>query len=372
MPVAAIPVLVMLPPAGESPAEKWVAQGRQCAALDLIRRLGEVEHAGEIVACVAEEDDRAALDRLGVQTSISGGPDFHFGTSLWNLIASHRFDSIAYFGGASAPLMTPAELETGFALASESHRTAAIVNNYHSTDWAIVKDASLFEHIQDRLPTDNPIGWVLAHEAGASVTGLDPRACTRVDIDTPSDLVMCSRHPDLGPHLADFLSSMSEEYSSLLGRIFGVLGRDGSSFALIGRVPSHAWRALEGQTQIWIRVYSEERSMVASQRLAKGQVDSIISRLIESVGVEEFVDMLAGMVDGVLWDTRVWLATGRRWPSTADRFAADLGWVDDVADDRLRALTAAVWGSDLPIITGGHGVVSGGIYALIESRETED
>lgn len=59
-------------------------------------------------------------------------------------------------------------------------------------------------------------------------------------------------------------------------------------------------------------------------------------------------------------------ATGS-WPSANDRFAADLGWVDQIENQRSRELAQAVQAADFPILTGGHGLVSGGIYALLES-----
>jgi hypothetical protein len=75
------------------------------------------------------------------------------------------------------------------------------------------------------------------------------------------------------------------------------------------------------------------------------------------------------MADGVLWDTRVWMGTKPNWPTDADRFAADLGWEDHIEDESLRALTHAINSSPIPILAGGYGVVSGGLYALLESLE---
>jgi len=79
------------------------------------------------------------------------------------------------------------------------------------------------------------------------------------------------------------------------------------------------------------------------------------------------VSHLAGMSDAALWDTRVWLATRGPWPSAADRFAADLGWAEDVGDPALRALTEAILQAPIPILTGGHGVVAGSALALLEA-----
>jgi hypothetical protein len=47
--------------------------------------------------------------------------------------------------------------------------------------------------------------------------------------------------------------------------------------------------------------------------------------------------------------------------------AADLGWVEDVEDEALRQLTEAIEAAQIPIVTGGHGVVSGSLLAFLET-----
>ena len=59
------------------------------------------------------------------------------------------------------------------------------------------------------------------------------------------------------------------------------------------------------------------------------------------------------------------------WPTASDRFAADLGLAQAVHDPALRALTEAIAAAPLPVLTGGHGVVAGGLLALLESIDAE-
>jgi hypothetical protein len=54
------------------------------------------------------------------------------------------------------------------------------------------------------------------------------------------------------------------------------------------------------------------------------------------------------------------------WPPEADRFAADVGWPEQVTDPALRRLTEAIADSRIPIVCGGHGVVAGAVLALLE------
>ena len=105
--------------------------------------------------------------------------------------------------------------------------------------------------------------------------------------------------------------------------------------------------------------------------MASGEVHSLIAELVEQWGPTEFVNFLGGISDAVLWDTRVWMAHQGGWPSKADRFAADLGMVDAIDHVSLKMLTSAVLEASIPIITGGHGVVAGGLFALLESIEQE-
>ena len=77
------------------------------------------------------------------------------------------------------------------------------------------------------------------------------------------------------------------------------------------------------------------------------------------------LERLARMSDAILWDTRVWMATGS-WPREADRFAADLGWTESVSDPKLRELVEACQAAPVPVICGGHGVVGGSLYAFLE------
>lgn len=109
--------------------------------------------------------------------------------------------------------------------------------------------------------------------------------------------------------------------------------------------------------------------MVASGRMERGEVQTLVGQILDDWGPRRFIERLSAMTDAVLWDTRVWMAAGGGWPPGSDRFAADLGWADQVVNPRLRELTEAINAAPIPILTGGHGVVSGSLYALVETLE---
>ena len=146
-----------------------------------------------------------------------------------------------------------------------------------------------------------------------------------------------------------------------------VLQTPASTLSVIGRASSAVWRELEERTKIWVRIYAEERGMVASQRLARGEVRSLIADMVNEFQPSVFLARLSQMSDAVIWDTRVWMGSMGSWPSAADRFAADLGWVDQISDKALRNLTLAIMESQIPVVAGGHGVVAGGLLALLET-----
>ena len=357
----------MLPPAGSSPAELWLAEGRRAAASDMLLRLSSLNKVGPIYVLVAEREDAEVLSSMGGILLDNPEGIFKFGHELARWVEMGGFQRIAYFGGASAPLMTTQQLQEVFDLVVKSDRPTAVVNNYHSSDWVVLNHAGSVISLAEDLQSDNSLGWVLDHEIGFEVKSLDAAAATRADIDTPTDLLLLHRHPQLGSSLEAFLAQAPMRALERIERIREVLMTPASALILIGRTSSHAWRTLERETQIWVRVFAEERGMVASGRSERGEVRSLIGALIDSWGPEVFVTHLTDISDGVLWDTRVWMAQRGTWPSNADRFAADLGWEDQITDSALRELTRVVNQAPIPIITGGYGVVSGGLYASIET-----
>jgi hypothetical protein len=365
--IESIPVLIMMPPHGPSPAESWVGRGIQAAGLDLINRMKDLEFDLELFVLAAEEEDRELARMHGAHVLRGSREAFHFGKALTSFIAEKNVGNVAYFGSGSAPLISREILHGCFLNVLHANHPYAVVNNLHSTDWAIISQADRLLGISDRLPSDNPIGWVLSHEIGFEVKALSISAGTRADIDTPSDLLMMYDHPGLGPNLQEFYLKEPVFKLDKLKATINVLSTPASHLTLIGRASSHLLQELERKTQIWIRMFVEERGMIASGRMERGEVRSLMAEIVDRWGPHEFIDYLGEISDAVLWDTRVWMAHHGGWPSKADRFASDLGRVEEIHDPSLKELTEAVYQADFPIIVGGHGVVAGGLYALLET-----
>jgi len=109
--------------------------------------------------------------------------------------------------------------------------------------------------------------------------------------------------------------------------------------------------------------------MVASGRLARGEVRTLIGELIRCQGPQAFFRTLAQMTDAAIIDSRPLMAAAGRWPGAADRFASDLFLVDAIEDGWLRDFTAAAREAPIPVLLGGHGVVAGSLHALVEIIE---
>jgi len=357
----------MMAPHGPSPAEKWVSLGIQAAGLDLIQKLNELDRELEIYLLAADQQDQKIFQQHGVIPIMNSVRPFHFGQALVDFIQEYEVSRMAYFGAGSAPLAPMEIFMDAIEKVLNSKQPLAIVNNLHSTDWAIFNNAVEINDIAQRLPSDNQIGWVLQNEFGYEVQDLPVSAATRTDIDTPADLLMMVHHPHLGMYLRKYLSKDPMANLERIDKVQTIMSTPASHLTLIGRSSSRVWQEIERRTQIWTRLFVEERGMVASGRMAAGEVRSLLAELVGQWGPDEFVNYLGSISDAVLWDTRVWMAHQGEWPSKSDRFAADLGRVEEIDHASLKRLTESVIQAPIPIITGGHGVVAGGLFALLET-----
>jgi hypothetical protein len=107
--------------------------------------------------------------------------------------------------------------------------------------------------------------------------------------------------------------------------------------------------------------------MVASQRLLRGEVRSLLGELLRLQGPYAFFQLLSGMVDAAVIDSRVLMADIlKELPPTAERFASDLYLLEAIHTPWLRDFTQAAQECPIPVLLGGHNVVAGGLYALAE------
>jgi hypothetical protein len=341
---------------------QWVHGARRAATRDLLAQLGRQPLVDRLVVVTPSAADLAG--EVNFEHVASPPGPVHVGRTLAGVVDRFGVRRLLYFGGGSAPLLGDETLGQVIERLAAAE-SGIITNNLFATDWAGIVPAAAVVQWQGRLPKDNMLGWVLSTEAGLSADSLPPSAASRLDIDTPGNLLTLSLHPAIRPRLRETLETLDLDTSALQATLT-ILARPASHVFIAGRLAPEAWSALNRVTKCWLRVVSEERGMVSSGRLARGEAYSILGQYAERLGLPAFFEMLADRADAALIDSRVLMAHRGYWPSNAERFASDMGLVDQIEDAWLREFTALASGSAIPIILGGHGLLSGDLYALCD------
>jgi len=365
--------VIMTGGGGHTLVERLVAQAREAITRQTVDKLLQVEPIERIIVATGSTTLNSMLADKSVIVDIDPvGEPFHFGHRLRQILARYGIGRCLYIGGGSGALLTIEEwaaIATALAHAEET----VITNNLYSTDFAGWTPADALEGTS--LPgTDNELAWALRFEAGLSAQVLPRSAATQLDVDTPTDLMTLGLHPKCAPSTKQYLEALRLRSSSLEQVLDVLVDREAELF-IAGRVSSAAAAYLQTEALCRKRILVEERGMRASGRQARGEVSSLLGVLLADRGPGGFFDTLSRMGEGLILDSRVILAHRRSWPSTADRFHSDLGQTEQIEDPFLREFTAAAVGSPIPVILGGHSLVSGGLWALVDaawSRVQED
>ena len=293
---------------------------------------------------------------------------FHFGRILQELIGRFAVEQAFYLGGGSTPLLT-AEAIAEIADRVGSDANCLIANNFFSCDFVAFTPASAIDRI--RLPEiDNDLAYRLNREAGLKNLPLTRSAGTQLDVDTPTDLAILSLHPGVGPHLRQLLDRSSLD-AARVQRIGQILTDPTAEVIVAGRVGSTVLAHLETEAACRTRVFSEERGMRANGREARGEVRSLLGYHLAAVGAHRFFRDLAELGDAALIDSRVLFHHLGLGPSAADRFQSDMLQPTSIADPIVREFTEAALEAEIPVLLGGHSVVSGGLWALIDAAWLE-
>ncbi len=360
---------------GESEVVRDLEAARRAAARDLLETLSQIPGIERTIVATNHAGWASTLDDLPVEVDLDPpGEPFHFGRRLAGLIQRCGAQRVLYTSGGSAPLLRRQQWVDVLESLGRGERVV-ISNNLHSCDWAgFVPAQEACSRIAEQV-NDNSIAWTLAHELGFRAVDRDPSAGSRFDIDTPMDLLIAHRHPRIASHLRRYLDGLGWRSPQLDG-VLAEMAREGGRLMVAGRVSAAAWVALERSTRCWVRVYAEERGMRASGRQGRGEVRSLLADYANLVSVEHLFDRLSELAHAILLDNRVILASrsrgcaARPWPSATDRFHSDLQRWRDVKDPFLQRLTRAAAEASVPVVMGGHSVVTGGLMALTEVLQT--
>jgi len=367
MPGSKVSLVIMTGSSERSEVERMVALARQAITLDTIERALAVEAIGPIVLATNSASLAEKLQGKPVHVELGKpGEEFHFGRRLHELINKNGIDKVFYIGGGSGALLSTKEMGR-IAETLLSADELVIANNFYSTDFAAFAPAEAINSIEcPTLTLDNDLAWRLVKRADLPCKELPRNAATQLDVDTPSDLMTLKPHPGVGAHTRRYLDSLELDtpHIELALKLF----TDREAEVLVaGRVSASTWAYLEQETACRVRLFSEERGMRASGRQARGEALSLLGFYLEEVGLERFFATLAEMSQAAFLDSRVIFAHRRMWPSAADRFYSDLRQPEKINDSWVRRFTQAAIEAPIPIVLGGHSLVSGGLYALVET-----
>jgi hypothetical protein len=352
-------LVVFLGELGGSHVEQMVGTARWAASLDSIEAaLASEAYAG---ALLVTDDASVKADVPGVRVDADAGA-FHFGRRLAGVIRSYSLASVVYMGGGSAPLLSMADFG---AIAGAVNEGRGVTNNAYSSDLVAfpVTDGALA--VIEPVTRDNSLSRALADGAGVAMEALPRTYITQMDIDAPTDLAVLSLTGYGGERLRAYLSSLELDVSDYR-RVLPLFTDARAEIVVAGRVGSHAWQYLERETACRVRLFAEERGMEAEGRAADGAARSLLGFLLEETGALGFFQRLAELGDAAFIDSRVLLAHKRIDASREDRFLSDLGRWREVRDPFLREFTQAAAEAPLPVLLGGHSLMSGGLMALNE------
>lgn len=347
---------------GETGPVSWVQDARRQAAFDLLEQLAGLS---SIEQCILVTPSLDGIEGAPITDHVESqaGP-IHVGQVLAEIVETHKISKLLYFGGGSAPLLDDRTLDS-IVVKIRNAQNGVFTNNQFASDWAGITPASVVPKWKERLPQDNMIGWVLSKEANLESYSLPPSPASRLDIDTPTDLLTLRLHPRTKQKLNQFLRTLPL-VTSQLEEGMKILSTPASHAFIAGRISPSVWSALNEVTSCWIRVISEERGMVSSGRQVRGEVFSLLAEYISKVGIRAYIDTLSEISQAAFIDTRVLLAHRRTWPSESDRFNSDLGIAGKIVDPWLNEFTSSSREAPMPIILGGHGLLSGDMLALAE------
>jgi hypothetical protein len=367
MPGPRVSLVIMIGSGGGSEVERMVALARQAITLDTIERALAVEAIGSIVLATNSAALAEKVRGQPVHVELGApGEGFHFGRRLRELIIEQDMEKVFYIGGGSSALLSSDEIAR-VAETLLSTDELVVANNFYSTDFAAFTPAQAINSIEpSTLTLDNDLAWRLVKRAGLPCKELPRNAATQLDVDTPSDLMTLRPHPGVGPHTRRYLDSLELD-TSHIEQALSLFTDRAAEVLVAGRVSASTWAYLESETACRVRLFSEERGMRASGRQAQGEALSLLGFYLEQVGLERFFAALAQMSQAAFLDSRVLFAHRKIWPSAPDRFYSDLRQPEKISAPWLRRFTEAAIEAPIPIVLGGHSLVAGGLYALVET-----
>ena len=348
---------------GDSKPERGLNRALEANTLDLLEMAGGIRDferrilitnsSSLIGTCVSEEPD------VLIEKSSS---NFHFGRSLFEIISKYDIKDLFYIGGGSGPLFRRQDLENIVAFLLRSSGVM-LANNFYSADMIGLSPAQKI--LQLNPPEkDNSLGW-LARDAGLEPHEMSRNAKTQLDLDTPVDLLSLRLSSRATGRLREYLDNLDWVHDGLMDILSQFTDHDGR-LIIAGRVGGNTWEYLEKNSACQLDLISEGRGSYDGTG-KNGSRSFWLGRAFEELGPDKFLEFLGDKGTGVVLDTRILFDYKGEWPSRKDRFSSDIFDSGAIGVDYLRELTQTARKSSIPIIFGGHSMVSGSLYLLSEA-----
>jgi len=353
-----IAAVILHAPLGKGQGERLVEQGREAFTQDLV---GTLQQAGaqRIILVSPDKTFAERLGSLGVVTvSPVRGTPFHFGNTIKRVITAEKLDGLLYFGSGSGGLLTEEQVENLVSFSQRPER-GALFNNFYSCDFfAVARAGNLLK--ADLPPIDNPLGLVLS-DLGFPCFALPREAATQFDIDTPTDLILLTATERGGKEIRAFLEKQRLTHPEVPRLLEHLVDRTAHLY-LIGRVNPVTWSHFEGEVACRTSALIEGRGM----RSYTDHRGELLSKVLDTVGIHRFFTWLAQSADAAIIDSRPLLSQGGQLPVPSDRFASDLLCPEQIENRLWAEFTREAIASEIPILLGGHSLVSGSLYLLAE------
>ncbi len=308
------------------------------------------------------------------------GKAFHWGRwfapAARTALGRGSVDAVGYAGAGSLAMVADAALDDLLSpIAGE-----VVANNRWSADaFVVAGDLHAALAALEGCPTDNAAVRAL-EAAGFAVRDLASTRWSRFDVDTPLDLALLrvatalpeGRRPAEAVSRFLAMAQLPGGHGLAVPRLeeLGAVIRDrGAELVVAGRLPTAALTFLETETACRVRAFVEERGMRSARDT--GRPRSLLAMLMMRSSAADLVAQLAALGDGVVLDSRVVMAAiagsadAATWPPEEDRFASDFNDSTRIGTSWLADLAAAAAAASVPVLLGGHALVSDGMRILV-------
>lgn len=361
-------VLVTTPPDGQEFGSHAAvaADGQRLLAADLSRRLGRLGAAVRPLPAASADGfhwGRWFTDAARAALAGAGGP----------------VDAVGYAGGGALCLVADDALD---ALLSPIPGEVVANSRFSADAFVVAGDLDRALAALEACPTDNAAPRRL-EEAGFGVRDLGGTGWVRFDVDTTLDLALLRLATRLeGMRLIDGSVRGYLEMARLPGdralevlhlEALGEVLRDRrAELVVAGRVAGVTFAELETEAACRVRAFVEERGM-RSARADGGVPRSVLATLMARSSPAALIAELTRLGDAVVLDTRVLMAAvvgsaeAHDWPPDEERFSSDFGDARRIATPWLRELTETAAASSVPVLFGGHALVSDGLRLILRA-----